>query len=171
MTSQINKDAEFAYGSGQINPIKAASPGLVYDIGEADFVSFLCGQGYNTTSLRLVTGDNTTSCTKANNATVWDLNYPSFTLSAKSGQVTRVFHRTVTNVGNPISTYTAKLAAPPQLIVQVKPSVLTFKSLGQKRSFTVTITATIPKTIISGSLVWDDGVHQVRSPIVAHSHA
>ncbi|CAI9091583.1 OLC1v1026650C1 [Oldenlandia corymbosa var. corymbosa] len=165
LTPKINKEAEFAYGSGQINPIKAVKPGLVYDSGEADYVSFLCGQGYNTTTLRLVTGDNTTSCTKTNNATVWDLNYPSFTLSAKSGQITRVFHRTVTNVGTPVSTYTAKISAPPGLKIEVKPSVLSFKSLGQKKSFTVQVTATIPKTLISGSLVWDDGVHHVRSPI------
>ncbi|CAI9091581.1 OLC1v1026648C1 [Oldenlandia corymbosa var. corymbosa] len=168
---KVNKDAEFAYGSGQINPVKAVDPGLVYDMKEADYVSFLCGQGYNTTFLRLVSGDNS-SCTQGNNATVWDLNYPSFTLSAKSGQtITRVFHRTVTNVGNPESTYMAKVKAPSQMEVQVKPSTLSFDSKGQKKSFTVKVSATVPKTQISGSLVWDDGVHQVRSPIVAHSYA
>ncbi|KAL3521148.1 hypothetical protein ACH5RR_019297 [Cinchona calisaya] len=172
VSPKTNADAEFAYGSGQINPIKAATPGLLYDITEAEFVSFLCGQGYNTTTLRLVTSDNTTSCTKSNNATVWDLNYPSFTVSATSGQVTRIFHRTVTNVGNPISTYKATIiASPHQLSIQVKPTILSFKSLGQKLSFTVTVTAKIPKTIISGALIWDDGVFRVRSPIVAHSYA
>ncbi|XP_027155311.1 cucumisin-like [Coffea eugenioides] len=171
MSTKTNIDAEFSYGSGQINPIKAAAPGLVYDITEADFVSFLCGQGYNTTTLRRITGNNSSSCTKANNATVWDLNYPSFAVSAKSGQVTRVFHRTVTNVGNPVSTYKATVTAPPQLSIQVNPITLSFKSLGQKLSFSVTVTAEIPQTIISGSLVWDDGVHQVRSPVVAHSYA
>ncbi|KAL3514871.1 hypothetical protein ACH5RR_027588 [Cinchona calisaya] len=171
MSTKTNTDAEFAYGSGQINPLNATNPGLVYDAGEADFVSFLCSQGYNTTALQLVTGDKATSCTKANNATVWDLNYPSFTVSATSGQVIRIFHRTVTNVGNPVSTYKAIVNVPSQISIKVDPNVLSFQSLGQKLSFTVTVTAQIPSTIISGALVWDDGVYQVRSPVVAHAYA
>ncbi|KAL3523906.1 hypothetical protein ACH5RR_016740 [Cinchona calisaya] len=171
MSTKTNTDAEFAYGSGQINPLKATNPGLVYDAGEADFVSFLCSQGYNSSTLQLVTGNKAASCTKANNATVWDLNYPSFTVSGTSGQVTRVFHRTVTNVGNSISTYKAIIYAPSQISIKVNPNVLSFKALGQKLCFTVTVTAQIPSTIISGSLIWDDGVYQVRSPVVAHAYA
>lgn len=168
-----NEDAEFAYGSGQIDPIKAASPGLVYDMGESDYVSFLCGQGYTTKNLRLVTGDNST-CSSSNNSTVWDLNYPSFALSGpKSTVFTRIFHRTVTNVGSPISTYNAIIATPnPSLLnIQVSPSVLSFRSLGQKISFIVTVRAQVQQVFISGSLIWDDGVHQVRSPVVAHDYS
>ncbi|KAK6933099.1 Peptidase S8 propeptide/proteinase inhibitor I9 [Dillenia turbinata] len=120
-------------------------------------------------TLRLVTGDNST-CTAANNGTVWDLNYPSFTLSGSSGgTVTRVFNRTVTNVGSPIVTFKANVTAPSGVKVQVDPDVLSFKSLLEKQSFTVTVTATIADSVLSAALVWDDGWHQVRSPIVAHS--
>ena len=168
LSAVTNSDAEFAYGSGHINPVKAANPGLVYDAGEADYVNFLCGQGYTTQNLKLVTGDNSSTCTATNNGTVWDLNYPSFALSANTS-VTRDFHRTVTNVGSPVSTYKATVAAPPGLIIQVEPSVLSFKSIGQKISFVVTIAATLSNDMLSGSLVWDDGVYQVRSPIVAYS--
>ncbi|KAK2968591.1 hypothetical protein RJ640_009419 [Escallonia rubra] len=157
LSATTNTDMEFAYGAGQINPVRAANPGLVYDSEEIDYVKFLCGQGYSTKSLQLVTGDNTT-CSAANNGTVWDLNYPSFTLSALSSNVTRVFHRTVTNVGSPVSTYKAIVAAPKGLEVQVEPSVLSFKSIGQKQSFVVTVAATVPTKVISGSLVWDDGI-------------
>ncbi|KAI8028856.1 hypothetical protein LOK49_LG01G00795 [Camellia lanceoleosa] len=171
MSVETNSDAEFAYGAGHIDPVKAANPGLVYDIGEADYVTFLCGQGYSNKSLSLVTGDNSTTCTKANNGTVWDLNMPSFALSTQNSTarapITRVFHRTVTNVGSPVSVYQATVVPPPGLEVRVDPSVLTFKSLGQKQSFVVTVNGTISKYVLSGSLVWDDGVYQVRSPIVA----
>ncbi|KAK4343614.1 hypothetical protein RND71_036708 [Anisodus tanguticus] len=169
MSSSANSEAEFAYGSGQINPIKAAHPGLVYDMGENDYVKFLCGQGYSTKNLRIITGDKT-CCTSQTNATVWDLNYPSFTISSsKKTKITRVFHRTVTNVGTPVSTYRAAIVAPEGLSIRVEPSLIKFKLMGQKQSFVVSVTAEISETMISGSLVWDDGVHLVRSPIVAYA--
>ena len=59
-----NTDAEFAYGTGHINPTRAINPGLVYDVGEIDYVNFLCGQGYSNQSLRLATGDNS-RCSQA----------------------------------------------------------------------------------------------------------
>ncbi|XP_063945512.1 cucumisin-like isoform X1 [Daucus carota subsp. sativus] len=169
LSAAKNTDVEFAYGSGQIDPIKAAQPGLIYDAGEADFIKFLCGQGYSSKSLQIVTGDNTT-CTSATNGTVWDLNYPSFALSAESGtSFTRTFHRTVTNVGTPASTYKAVTEAPSGLSIKVEPSVLSFNAIGQKQSFTVTVAAKVGSKVLSGSLVWDDGAFQVRSPVVAYS--
>ncbi|KAK6156174.1 hypothetical protein DH2020_010422 [Rehmannia glutinosa] len=169
MSVKTNTDAEFTYGSGHINPLKAKSPGLVYDIDESDYVKFLCGQGYSSKNLQLITGDNST-CTSANNATVYDLNYPSFTVSVTSGRsVSVVFHRTVTNVGSPSSTYKAVVTAPSGLSIQVQPSTLSFKYLGEKQNFAVTVTATVNDAVMSGSLVWDDGVYKVRSPVVAHA--
>ncbi|KAA8539667.1 hypothetical protein F0562_026359 [Nyssa sinensis] len=169
MSVVLNTDHEYAYGSGYIDPAKAAKPGLIYDAGEVDYVNFLCGEGYSTKSLRLITGDNST-CSEAINGTVWDLNYPSFALSVSLREpITRVFHRTVTNVGSPVSTYKAIVVAPPQLNIQVEPRVLSFKSLGQKQSFVVTVEVIFDTNVASGSLVWDDGVYQVRSPIVAHT--
>ncbi|XP_059625339.1 cucumisin-like [Cornus florida] len=167
MNSVTNPDAEFAYGAGHLDPSKATKPGLVYDAGELDYVKFLCGQGYSTKSLQLVTGDNS-SCSAANNGTVWDLNYPTFAIYSQTEHpLTRVFHRTVTNVGSTVSTYKAIVAAPAGLTILVNPSILTFKSLGQKQSFVVTITTKAHKNLLSGSLVWDDGVYKVRSPIVS----
>ncbi|XP_057804097.1 cucumisin-like [Salvia miltiorrhiza] len=171
MSVARNRDAELAYGSGHINPLKAKSPGLVYDMGEADYVSFLCGQGYTTKNLQLVTGDAST-CTTPNNTTVYDLNYPSFSVSGVSGSsVSAVFRRTVTNVGSPSSTYKAVVAAPPGLSVHVQPTQLSFTFLTRTHDFVITVNATIGSggAVVSGSLVWDDGTYQVRSPIVAHS--
>ncbi|OMO76485.1 hypothetical protein COLO4_25551 [Corchorus olitorius] len=167
MSNVYNIESEFAYGAGHINPALAAQPGLIYDAGEIDYVKFLCGQGYSSKQLQLITG-NITSCSEDTKELVWDLNYPSFALSSSPGNsVTRVFHRTVTNVGSAVSSYKAVVNAPLGLIIQVQPSVLSFKSLGQKQSFVVTVRAEIGNNIISGSLIWDDGVHKVRSPVVA----
>ncbi|EOY17973.1 Subtilisin-like serine endopeptidase family protein, putative [Theobroma cacao] len=163
----INLDAEFAYGSSHLNPIKAVNPGLVYDSEEVDYINFLCGQGYSTRFLQLVTRDNAT-CSEATNGTVWDLNYPSFSLfTSLLKPVSRTFNRTVTNVASPMSTYTATVSAPAgALKIQVNPNVLSFTSLRQKLSFVLTIEGTTEKAIVSASLEWDDGVHKVRSPII-----
>ncbi|XVF23983.1 hypothetical protein REPUB_Repub13aG0087100 [Reevesia pubescens] len=167
MSSGINLDAEFAYGSGHLNPVKAINPGLLYDSEEVDYVKFLCGQGYGTRFLQLVTGDNAT-CSEATNGTVWDLNYPSFALFIPPLKtVSHAFKRTVTNVGSPMSVYRANVIAPAgTLKIQVNPNVLSFTSLGQKLSFVLTIEGKTDKSIVSASLEWNDGVHKVRSPII-----
>ncbi|TXG49867.1 hypothetical protein EZV62_025742 [Acer yangbiense] len=169
MSATKNPEAEFAYGSGHINPLKVVNPGLVYDAGPIDYIRFLCGQKYSTTLLRHVTGDNNSTCDATSSAKVWDLNYPSFALSTSPLETnfTRIFNRVVTNVGTPVSTYRASVTgAPAGLRILLNPSVLSFTSLGQTLSFTLTVEGTIVDPMVSASLVWDDGVHQVRSPIV-----
>lgn len=168
MSALSNPDAEFAYGAGHINPLKAVNPGLVYDANEVDYVKFLCGQGYDTRLLQMVTGDSST-CSGDNYDTVWDLNYPSFAVSIPpSTLISRTFKRTVTNVGSPTSTYRVKVNAPAGLQIQVVPQVLSFNSVGQKQSFSVVVQGSIDDSIVSASLVWDDGTFQVRSPIVVY---
>lgn len=170
MNATTSPHVEFGYGSGHINPMKAVNPGLVYDAGEVDYVKFLCGQGYTTSSLQIVTGDNST-CSEANIGTVWDLNLPSFALSTvlPARYVNQTFSRTVTNVGSPISTYQATITGSNTLNIRVEPAILSFTSLGQKLPFVVKIDGRLGRTIVSASLVWDDGVHQVRSPIVVYA--
>ncbi|KAF3433597.1 hypothetical protein FNV43_RR24699 [Rhamnella rubrinervis] len=171
MRSDLNPEAEFAYGSGLLNPLKAPFPGLIYDIDELDYVKFLCGEGYTTKLLQIVTGNNSISCSEVNiNGTVNELNYPSFTISTSlSESFSYVFHRTVTNVGSPTSTYKANLVAPLGINITVEPSVLTFTSLNQKQSFMLKIQGKTDKVVVSASLLWDDGANfLVRSPIVVH---
>jgi hypothetical protein len=169
MGAEKNIEAEFAYGAGNINPLKAPYPGLIYDMDELDYIKFLCGEDqYNTTLLQIVTGDNST-CSEATIGTVFNLNYPSFALSTSpSESISQVFNRTVTNVGSPSATYKAIVTTPLGLTIKVNPNILSFTSLGQKRSFALTIEGTIDKSIVSASLVWDDDTFQVRSPIVVY---
>ncbi|RVW16298.1 Cucumisin [Vitis vinifera] len=171
MDPRKHEDLEFAYGSGHINPLNATDPGLVYDASEADYISFLCKQGYNTSTLRLVTGDDSV-CNSTEPGRAWDLNYPSFSLAVEDGnQIMGVFTRTVTNVGSPNSTYTAGMYVPTTLSVTVEPSVISFSAIGEKKSFTVKVYG--PKIsqqpIMSGAIWWTDGVHEVRSPLVVYT--
>ncbi|XP_022941974.1 cucumisin-like [Cucurbita moschata] len=165
----LNPQAEFAYGAGHIDPLKATNPGLVYDANETDYVNFLCGQGYSTAMVRRLTGDGSV-CTAANSGRVWDLNYPSFALSTTpSESINQFFTRTLTNVDTEASTYTSKiLGAPEGLTITVDPPALSFNGIGDKKSFTLTIDGTIIQTIVSASVVWSDGSHNVRSPITIY---
>lgn len=66
-----------------------------------------------------------------------------------------------------MATYRARVSFPTRTArVRVNPNVLSFTSVGQKLSFQVIIEGTMDASMVSGSLVWDDGVHKARSPIV-----
>lgn len=171
MDPRKNPDAEFAYGAGHIDPIKALSPGLIFNASEKDYVDFLCKQGYNTTTLRLVTGDSSTCPKPITIGKASDLNYPSFALSVIDGQsILGVFPRTVTNVGTPNSTYSAFWYSSYPLTVTITPSVLSFSYHGETRSFTVTISGgPISQQFISGYIEWTDETHTVRMPLVVYT--
>ncbi|CAL1387438.1 unnamed protein product [Linum trigynum] len=173
MSPEANPDAEFAYGSGHLNPLGAIDPGLVYDAGEPDYVRLLCGQGYNTTAVQMIARDNS-SCWERGNETVWDFNYPSLAVSATAEEVvTRVFNRVVTNVGGSgNASYRAVVESPEGVRVRVSPGVLGFRAVGERLRFVVTVEGAVAaNSTVSGSLVWDDGVHKVRSPIVVFDSA
>ncbi|RWR75994.1 subtilisin-like protein protease SBT4.3 isoform X1 [Cinnamomum micranthum f. kanehirae] len=167
-----NVDMEFAYGAGHINPMKAVNPGLVYDANKDDYIQFLCNEGYTAEEIRLISGAKF-QCRKTN-GTAGDLNYPSIQLLVdKNMTFSRKFSRSVTNVGTPISTYKAVVKQLPGLKIAVSPSVLSFKSVNEKHSFVVTVTGKVlsDANVTSTSLVWADGVHSVRSPIVVYTDA
>ncbi|XP_062146366.1 cucumisin-like [Alnus glutinosa] len=175
--SKKHQDLEFAYGSGQINPLQATEPGLVYDASEVDYIDFLCKQGYNTTTLKLITGDNSSFCNSTTPERAWDLNYPSFSVAVEDGQpIKAVFTRTVTNVGlpnGPNSTYTYTVTGymPAPVTVTIEPSVLSFSAIGEKKSFTVKVFGPniAQQPIMSGAIVWSNGVYAVRSPVVVYT--
>ncbi|KAI0512158.1 hypothetical protein KFK09_012796 [Dendrobium nobile] len=168
MSPKRNIEAELAYGAGQVNPLGALKPGLIYDANELDYVKFLCGQGYTTKNLRLVTGDSS-SCTTKTNGSIFDLNYPTFALSIATGKpFSATYNRTVTNVGDSNSSYKVSVSAPDGLKINVDPQVLTFQSLLEKKSFVVTLEGKTKETLLSASLVWSDGVHNARSPIIVY---
>ncbi|PON49813.1 Subtilase [Parasponia andersonii] len=174
MSAKRNPEAEFAYGAGQVNPLKAPFPGLIYDAVEADYVNFLCGIGYTTEMLQIVTGNSNSSCPEKGpetDGTKPDANYPALVIFASPprASINHIFNRTVTNVGSRTSTYKANLVSPPGMKVTVTPSVLSFTSLGEKKSYVVRVQGTADENVVgSGSLVWDDGTYQVRSPIVVY---
>ncbi|CAN6180705.1 unnamed protein product [Urochloa humidicola] len=172
------------YGAGQLSPVKARDPGLVYDASESDYVAMLCAQGYNATQLALVTGSNTTTCVAAggSNSTAAgssgsDLNYPTMAARVEPGKnFTVSFPRTVTNVGGATDTYDVMVvyvgeSAARDIDVDVSPSKLEFSEKNQKVSFTVTVSGVVPAEgqVYSADVVWYNDEHDVRSPVVVYA--
>ncbi|KAK8544376.1 hypothetical protein V6N13_056158 [Hibiscus sabdariffa] len=173
MDPSKNPDAEFAYGSGHVNPVKAINPGLVYDNVEGDNVRFLCSYGYSEDKIRAISGTNSSCSKSSRKALPRDFNYPTLTTLVKDGDSFTVkFHRTVTNVGVATSTYNATISSNSNLDVGVIPQILSFKTLGEKKSYIVTVKgkALGGQSMASASLTWSDGIHNVRSPIVIHTY-
>ena len=148
----------FGYGAGHLNPNPAGDPGLVYDVSTADYGRFLCG-------LALTPPAGVGNCAALGTIQPYNLNLASLTANGVVGSVT--LNRTVKNVTGATGTYvpTAALAG---WNVVVSPANLTIPP-GGSASFSVTLTRTTAavNTWIFGSLVWNDGVHTVTSPLTA----
>ncbi|KFK27430.1 hypothetical protein AALP_AA8G381500 [Arabis alpina] len=165
---------EFAFGAGHVDPIAASNPGLVYELDKTDHIAFLCGMNYTSKILRIIS-DETVTCSEDKEISPRNLNYPSMTarLSVPHSNFTVTFNRTLTNVGPSSSTYKSKVVAGHRsnLNVNVTPSVLSFKEVNEKQSFRVTVTGSDldSKLPSSAYLIWSDGTHNVRSPIVVYT--
>ncbi|XP_074290159.1 subtilisin-like protease SBT4.3 [Silene latifolia] len=173
MTSSTNTDAEFGYGSGNVNPTKATNPGLVYDTTVKDYITFLCRLGYDAGKIVTFTGNPNVTCPKNTTHSPNDVNYPSLSaLVDAQDPFSLKFNRCVTNVGAANSTYTAKITCVSrQARITVNPSTMTFGSSKETKCFNVSVVGKgLPETtFVSASLVWTDGVHIVRSPIVVYT--
>ncbi|XP_038704110.1 subtilisin-like protease SBT3 [Tripterygium wilfordii] len=163
-------------GSGQVNPNKALDPGLIYDLNANEYVNLLCGLNFTEQQIQAITkSSSSTNCS----APSLDLNYPSFIAyfnvddSNSNKRIVQEFHRTVTNVGEGISTYIAKVPALEGLNVSVAPDKLVFKEKNEKQSYKLSIEGPrlIKQVLVFGFLRWEEvgGKHVVKSPIVATS--
>uniref|UniRef100_M8B1C8 Subtilisin-like protease n=1 Tax=Aegilops tauschii TaxID=37682 RepID=M8B1C8_AEGTA len=157
----------FEHGAGHIHPVRALNPGLVYDIGQNEYLEFLCTQNLTRTQLKGFTKNSNMTC-KGSFSSPGDLNYPAISAVFSDQPATPLMvRRTVTNVGPPSSTYHVKVTKFKGADVVVEPSTLHFSSANQKLAYKVTLrTKAAQKTPEYGALSWSDGVHVVRSPLV-----
>nr|CAB3494819.1 unnamed protein product [Digitaria exilis] len=157
----------FAYGAGHVDPQKALSPGLVYDISTNDYVAFLCSLDYSLPHIQVMTKMSNISCPKKFRP--GDLNYPSFSVvfKQKSKRILR-FRREVTNVGPAASVYNVKVTIPESVSVTVTPAKLTFSMVGQKQRYYVTFASKAAQNHTKpdfGWISWVNQEHVVRSPV------
>ncbi|KAG2278128.1 hypothetical protein Bca52824_060683 [Brassica carinata] len=156
----------FEHGAGHVSPTTAVNPGLIYDLTTADYLDFLCALNYNSSRIRVVSRGNYT-CDSSKNYSVADLNYPSFAVNV-DGSDTYKYTRTVTNVGG-AGSYSVKVTSETTAVkISVQPTVLNFKEVNEKKSYSVTFTVDSSKPSGSnsfGSIEWSDGKHVVASPV------
>ncbi|XVE70719.1 hypothetical protein DITRI_Ditri10aG0093200 [Diplodiscus trichospermus] len=157
----------WAHGAGHVDPQKALSPGLVYDISTEEYIAFLCSLGYTIDHVQtIVKRPNITCSTKYKDP--GELNYPSFSVLFGDKRVVR-YTRELTNVGPARSTYKVTVNGPSTVGISVNPRALFFRSVGEKKRYTVTFVAkrgTIPRaTFEFGSIVWGSAQNQVKSPV------
>ncbi|KAL9224655.1 hypothetical protein vseg_000671 [Gypsophila vaccaria] len=158
----------WAHGAGHVDPHKAMSPGLVYDLSADDYVAFLCSLQYTPAHVQMVVKrPNITCSTKLTDP--GQLNYPSFSVLFGKSRIVR-YTRELTNVGSPNTLYVVHADAPSNVGVKVRPTKLYFKNVGEKKKYTVTFSykrGTAPPTTKSGfgSVLWFSKKNQVRSPV------
>ncbi|PHU09436.1 hypothetical protein BC332_21296 [Capsicum chinense] len=111
-----------AHGSGHVNPQKALSPRLVYNVRIRDHIKFLCSLNYSMDEIQSIVKRLNFTC--ANKfADAGQINYVPLFSVLFGINTKRVFHytREVTNVRAAGSVYEVAIDAPSSVTVTVKP--------------------------------------------------
>ncbi|KAG4206659.1 hypothetical protein ERO13_A03G022000v2 [Gossypium hirsutum] len=160
----------FDMGAGHINPLKAMDPGLIYDMKTSDYILFLCNTGYTQEQIERIVLPSSgvdTNCKNMHGPNA-NINYPSISVPNLRSPIT--IKRTVRNVGcgKKTTVYFGVAKEPDGVEVVIWPRVLIFSPSKQEKSYYVTLKP-LKKSegrYDFGEIVWSDGFHHVRSPLV-----
>lgn len=166
----------YHYGARHVNPMAALDPRLVHGATIDDYLYFLCDINYTSSQIKKATNREYT-CDSSKSYRIGDVNYPSFSVPFKAaskkranagGTSTLKYRRPLTNVGKSAIYKVAVSSKIPSVKILVEPESLSFKKQNEKKSYTVTFTAS---SMPSGAthfarLEWSEGKHIVGSPIV-----
>ncbi|KAH7677370.1 Tripeptidyl-peptidase II protein [Dioscorea alata] len=154
-------------GSGQVNPVAANDPGLIYEISHKHYIQYLCGLGYNDTQVSIIVA-SPIQCSVVGSTAPENLNYPSISISLDPS-ATKFVQRTLTNVGDANELYYIDVEDPNGIKVVVSPSPIQFSRIGEEKSITLEFSSKgMPLNqgeVLDGQLKLDSGKHFVRSPI------
>lgn len=151
-------------GAGEINPLKALNPGLVFQTTTKDYLRFLCYYGYSEKNIRSMSKTNFLCPKNSIDNLISNVNYPSISITNldRHGPV-RTVGRTATNVGSPNATYISRVNAPSGLAVKVFPEKLVFVKGVKRVSFRVSFYGKQASNGYNfGSITWSDNRHSVR---------
>ena len=145
----------FRQGAGHVRPNLANNPGLVFDAGFNDWMSFICGVQPGSFCATIPAIDPS------------DLNLASIAIGDLAG--TQTVTRRVTNVTGGTATFTPSLTAMAGFTTVVSPTSLTL-ARGATGTFTVAFTRTTATlgSYVGGQLTWSSASPSVsvRIPVV-----
>ncbi|KAA3454190.1 CO(2)-response secreted protease-like [Gossypium australe] len=164
-----NSSASFAIphemGVGEISPVKALNPGLVFETTTEDYLRFLCYNGSPEKTIRSMSKTNFKCPTKSSGDLISNINYPSISISKlekRKGFLT--IKRSVTNVGHPNVTYTSTVQAPMGMKVKVLPKKITFLENVKRVYFKVLFDGSEASSGYNfGSITWSAAQYSVRT--------
>ncbi|CAL5347815.1 unnamed protein product [Camellia sinensis] len=167
LTNSSNQIANpLEMGVGEINPIKALNPGLVFEATLKDYLNFLCYYGISQKMIRLISKTNFSCPKDSNQDLISNINYPSISIGKLNRlQGFKIVERTITNVGSPNSSYVSSIDAPPCLVVKVSPKNIDFaKAASTRVSFKISFQGKeeASRGYKFGAITWSDGRHDVR---------
>ncbi|KAL5229356.1 hypothetical protein ABZP36_017621 [Zizania latifolia] len=143
----------FDYGGGNINPNRAADPGLVYDIDPRDYNKFFACKIKKYDICNITT------------LPAYHLNLPSISIPELRHPIK--VQRTVTNVGNVDEVYQSAIHSPLGVKIDVEPPTLVFNVTKKVNTFKVSMAPLwkVQGDYSFGSLTWYNEHHAVRIPI------
>lgn len=165
----------YNFGAGHVDPVPALDPGLIYDLGTADYLGFLCGlEELDVVASYGVTCEQLESVGFSSDAS--QLNLPSIAVAELRDPEAVV--RTVTNATDVESNYVASIEAPAGIEVTVATydsegnpiadNILTVPANGNA-SYALTFARGedyVAGEWSFGAITWTDEFgHSVRSPI------
>ncbi|XP_027107282.1 CO(2)-response secreted protease-like [Coffea arabica] len=157
-------------GVGEISPLGALHPGLVFETTTKDYLRFLCYYGYKEKAIRSMSNRN--FCCPRNSAKelISNVNYPSISIGELDrSQGAKRVKRIVTNVGPPNATFFSSLRAPPGLTVKVIPKKLSFTTSVKKLLLKVSFDSKYAsKGYNYGAILLFDGSHTVHITFVVN---
>ncbi|KAJ4833565.1 hypothetical protein Tsubulata_018780 [Turnera subulata] len=158
----------YDFGSGQLNPDHAISPGLIYDFTVDDVIDFLCYHASNANQVAIM-ARGVVKCSKQP-PFPFQLNYPSMSLLhldtymelqrtltlAQEDTTNQIYKSVVTNYyGN--------------VHVDVYPRVLDFSTGTRRQTYTVKFTPLAPG-FATGDITWSNNLGQVvKTPFVVNA--
>ncbi|KAI3689505.1 hypothetical protein L2E82_47465 [Cichorium intybus] len=128
-----------------------------------DYIPYLCGLGYSDEEVAII-AHRPIKCSTKSSIPEGQLNYPSFAVKLGSSQT---FTRTVTNVGEPYTSYTVTVAAPKGVAVTVSPNKINFTKMNEKATYSVMFSRTKEEVgeYSQGYITWVSTKYIVRSVI------
>lgn len=154
-------------GVGEISPLNALDPGLVFETTTEDYLRFLCYNRSPEKTIRSMSKTNFKCPRKSLGGLISSsINYPSISIGRldRSRGSVRTIKRSVTNVGRiPNVTYTATVHAPMGLKVKVLPKKISFVENVKRVAFKVAFDGKGASAGYNfGSLTWSASSYSVR---------